>query len=265
MATRGHRSAFSSRSVSPVGYPEPYDPYSLPIELNERQNLDSRSPDGRSVRGHRDQPLGISFDNESPSTYPAASARRGRSSNNYIPLAGQSDSPQIPSGQNESPHTPYGFPTRRGSLSTLGSQFSPYKAVAMDLDTQALVDRRAGELAQWKIHWYTPAMILVLFVGGLIGAVGHHYFYKSLDGRPAKNQLLMIRYGTALAFFTKSTLVGTVILCYRQRIWHTFRKKAMTLNAIDGLFSATEDITAFTILEMIRNAKLATLMALCSW
>ncbi|KAF2204688.1 hypothetical protein GQ43DRAFT_364113 [Delitschia confertaspora ATCC 74209] len=148
-------------------------------------------------------------------------------------------------------------------MSTFDSRLSPYKST--DVDTQALVNRRAGETVQWHIHWYTPAITVALFVGGFMGAVAHHLFYKHLNGRPAENQLLMIRYGTALAFFTKATLVGTVILCYRQRIWHTFRKKAMTISAIDGLFAATEDPTSFRIGEMIKNAKLATLMALCSW
>jgi hypothetical protein len=145
---------------------------------------------------------------------------------------------------------------------TLAS-LSPYKT--KDIDAQALLDRRAGELVQWHIHWITPASIAALYVAGVIAAVGHHLFYKKLDGEPAENQLLMIRYGTALAFFVKSTLVGTVILCYRQRIWYTFRKKAMTISAIDGLFAATEDPTSFINLEMIRNGKLATFMALCSW
>lgn len=52
----------------------------------------------------------------------------------------------------------------------------------------------------------------------------------------------------------------------RQRIWHTLRRKAMTINGIDGLFSATEDPTMFFLnWEMVRNGKLATLMAICSW
>jgi hypothetical protein len=130
---------------------------------------------------------------------------------------------------------------------------------------QALVDQRAGEIATWKIHWQTPAIIIVLWVAGVMAVLGHHFFYASLDGHPAENQLVKIRYGTALGYFVKSCLVGSVILSYRQRIWHTFRQKAMTLSAIDGLFSVTEDPTQFINWEMLRNSKLATLMALCSW
>lgn len=148
----------------------------------------------------------------------------------------------------------------------MASMTSLYKSKTVDADTQALVDKRVGELAQWHIHWTTPAIISSLFVAGVLGAVGHHMFYAHLDGKPAINQLMMIRYGTALAFFTKSMLVSCVVVCYRQRIWHTLRSKAMTINGIDGLFSATEDPTMFFLnWEMVRNGKLATIMALCSW
>lgn len=135
----------------------------------------------------------------------------------------------------------------------------------MDADAQALVDRRAREVAPWHVHWSTPATLAALYLAAVIAAVGHHVFYLKLDGEPAENQLKMMRYGTALAFFVRSTLVGTVVLCYRQRIWHTFRKKAMTLRAIDGLFAATEDPSRFWNWEMMSNGKLATFMAACSW
>ena len=151
----------------------------------------------------------------------------------------------------------------RESMFTLNSL---YQTKTLDADTQALVDKRVGELAQWHVYWTTPAIIAFLFVVGVVGAIGHHLFYTNLNGKPATEQLKMVRYGTAMAFFVKSMLVSTVIVCYRQRIWHTLRRKAMTINGIDGLFSATEDPTMFFLnWEMIRNGKLATLMAICSW
>lgn len=100
----------------------------------------------------------------------------------------------------------------------------------------------------------------------ILGAIAHHLFYEHLNGKPATSQLQMVRYGTAMAPFTKSMLVSTKIVCYRQRIWHTLRCKALTISGIDGLFSATEDpIMFFLNWEMVRNGKLATLMAVCSW
>jgi hypothetical protein len=124
---------------------------------------------------------------------------------------------------------------------------------------------RSKTTAVWKIHWYMPTAMVCLLILGVFGAVSHHLFYSSLDGKVATNQLLKVRFGTAFAFFTKSMLVGTSVIAYRQRIWHTLREKAMTLNAIDSLFGVIEDPTMFGSWEMIRNAKLATLMALAAW
>ncbi|KAF2083437.1 hypothetical protein K490DRAFT_51695 [Saccharata proteae CBS 121410] len=145
---------------------------------------------------------------------------------------------------------------------SLGTDMSKWKT---DPDTQNLVERRSKEIAQWKIHWQTPAMMVILFIVGMAGAIAHHLFYSTLNGRPANKQLTMIRYGTALAFFTKACLVGSVVSSFKQRIWHTFRSRAMTVGAIDGLFAVIENPWYFTQFEMLRNAKLATLMALGVW
>ena len=72
-------------------------------------------------------------------------------------------------------------------------------------------------LRRWStgVHWYVPTSMVVVFFLGCAGAVGHHLFYSHLDDRPAMNQLTMNRYGTAFAFFTKASLVGSVVLAYR--------------------------------------------------
>lgn len=201
----------------------------------------------------------------------------------------RADSPEVSPPNSRSASPPSGFSTTRGLVRGMGAQYTPVNPLerpppvqsgapslyslnslnhykTMDAATQQLVDRRVGEIAEWHIHWITPALIIGMFVAGVMAAMGHHLFYVRLDGEPAEEQLKMVRYGTALAFFVKSTLVGCVIMCYRQRIWHTFRTKAMTVMGIDGLFSATEDPTQFFYnWEMITNGKLATLMAVLSW
>lgn len=48
-------------------------------------------------------------------------------------------------------------------------------------------------------HWFIwrPAWnMYVMFLLGFAIAVGHHAFYQALDGRPADNQLAMLRYGS---------------------------------------------------------------------
>ncbi|KAH8722387.1 hypothetical protein GQ44DRAFT_711979 [Phaeosphaeriaceae sp. PMI808] len=258
MSSRGPQSAYSSHPTSPTAAPARYDPFASdadPVELYDipRQSLNHHNTGGTDGTS----PL------QSPDPDDIARGRGSLRPDSYFGLSYNSGGQYAPlPGQNESP----GRPSLRAGRESMYTLNSLYQTKQIDADTQALVDRRAGEIAQWHIHWTTPAIIAVLFLAGVGAAVGHHFFYLSLHGAPAHNQLGMIRWGTGLAFFVKSTLVGTAIICNRQRIWRTFRRKAMTIEGIDGLFSAPEDPTQFFInMEMWKNGKLATFMALCSW
>lgn len=260
MTSRGPQSAYSSPERSPEPLPNVYDPFRSDEDnieladtkrppLNPRESYGSR---GRSPFQSPDEHFrDTSRERLRPDSY--FSSLRGGDAH-YVPIVG--------SGVRASSPRP-SIISARESTFTLNSL---YQNKTVDADTQALVDRRAGEIAQWHIYWTTPALIASLFLAGLAAAVGHHFFYAHLNGQPAEHQLKMVRYGTALAFFVKSTLVGCVIMCNRQRIWYTFRRKAMTITGIDGLFSATEDPTQFFLnWEMIKMGKLATFMAACSW
>lgn len=224
----------ASRSVSPDPFADRYDPHDAPSDPIAMQTL---SPDlcrapSPGLSPQRSPEIGLSFP-------------RGHQS--YEPVRSS-----LP-------------PTESRATSLYSSHSLGYHRTK-DHDAQQLVDRRAGEIAEWKIHWITPALMIALFVAGVAAAVGHHFFYMSLEGKPATNQLLMVRYGTALAFFVKSALVGSIVMCYRQRIWHTLRTRALTIMGIDGLFSSIEDPTQFFYNgEMMINAKIATAMAICSW
>ncbi|CAZ84010.1 unnamed protein product [Tuber melanosporum] len=116
-----------------------------------------------------------------------------------------------------------------------------------------------------KIHWFMPTAMVCLLIAGILGSLGHHFFYASLQGKQAEDQLMKVRYGTVLAYFTKVSLVGSVVLAYRQRIWHTMRQKAITLKGIDHLFAVVEDPTCFASKEIYFKAKLATAMAMATW
>ncbi|KAF2129263.1 hypothetical protein P153DRAFT_339924 [Dothidotthia symphoricarpi CBS 119687] len=243
MASRDPLSPQSSRSMSPDNDLEHYDTFHSQSDPVEMSLLSGPLAHFEDFHDSRDRP---------------SEARRSLRPGTFLPMSPDSGQYEPLRERNTSPG-----PTGRESIYTLNSI---YHHKTTNADTQALVDRRAGELAKWHVHWTTPALIAGLFTAGVAAAIGHHLFYASLDGHPATEQLMMVRYGTAFAYFFKSMLVGTVVICYRQRIWHTFRTKAMTMNGIDGLFSATEDPTQFFLnWEMLRNGKLATVMALCSW
>lgn len=100
---------------------------------------------------------------------------------------------------------------------------------------------------------------------GVACAASHHFYYWSLDGRPATNQIKMMRYGTMLAFGAKAGLSAAVIVAFRQRVWTTVRKRFMTVGALDALFSATEDSQAVMSWEMVQSAKVAALLAAYVW
>jgi hypothetical protein len=71
-----------------------------------------------------------------------------------------------------------------------------------------------------QIHWYTPTMMILLGVAGLLGAVGHHLYNSRLQGRPVIGDAQWPqRWGVAMAFFVKMTLVGAVQMAVKQRAW----------------------------------------------
>jgi hypothetical protein len=108
-------------------------------------------------------------------------------------------------------------------------------------------------------------MMYILFALGVAGARSHHAFYISLDGSEVKDQLLMLRYGTALAYLTKASLMASVVLAYRQQIWATFRRKLLSITAVDSLFAVMEDLSAIFNLEVFQQAKVAMFLAVVVW
>ncbi|KAL5414119.1 hypothetical protein PMIN03_003369 [Paraphaeosphaeria minitans] len=240
----------ASRSVSPDPFADRYDAHDAPSDpIADRYDAHDAPSDPIAV-----QTL-------SATAYPSPGLRRGPSPQ-PSPEVGLS----FPRGGHSYEPVPSAFPPTDSRTTSLYSTHSLGYHKTKDQEAQQLVDRRAGEIAEWTVHWVPPALMMALFVAGVAAAVGHHLFYISLQGKPATDQLTMVRYGTALAFFVKSALVGSIVMGYRQRIWHTFRTRALTIAGIDGLFSATEDPTQFFYNgEMMINAKIATVMAICSW
>ncbi|KAF3003490.1 hypothetical protein E8E13_004348 [Curvularia kusanoi] len=214
MASRDAQPAMSSRNSSLDLRAQPYDPFDDQVELTHMPRPSLRAHDSHSSRESlEDERRGRPHDRTRTGAYLLPTQGNAQ----YAPLTDRNGSPG---------------PSMRSERESTFSLTSLYQSKAVDADTQALVDKRVGELAQWHIHWTTPAIMASLFVAGVMGAIGHHLFYAHLNGKPATDQLMMVR----------------------QRIWHTLRSKAMTINGIDGLFSATEDPTMFFLnWEMVRN------------
>lgn len=143
----------------------------------------------------------------------------------------------------------------------LGNELSSY------IKTEYQVLER-DKTSPWGIHWYSPALMLGLFLTGIASAMAHHFFYNSLNLKDVESNISQewaIRIGTGLAFTAKACLAASVGVAYTQRLWATLRRKPITLQAVDDLFLLTMNPTSFFSREVLWKAKLLCFMAASMW
>lgn len=128
--------------------------------------------------------------------------------------------------------------------------------------------------AKWGVNWRAPFKMLGFLVSGVGLAVGHYYYFMSLEGTivvPPKgrydldDQEWHARFGTALAFLVKTCFVAAVAIAYKQSAWLNMRSKAHSVSGLDSMFSGTTDILAFFSLDFMLHAKVAALIAGVTW
>jgi hypothetical protein len=110
-----------------------------------------------------------------------------------------------------------------------------------------------SRMLELSIRWWSTVQMGGLLLLGLATATGHHVYHTSLDGRlagSANRQEWSIRFGTAFAYFTQTSLGASVVCAYSQHIWTVFKSKPVSIKVIDAMFSATADPTAFGTREM---------------
>ncbi|KAF4874422.1 hypothetical protein CGCSCA1_v006445 [Colletotrichum siamense] len=115
---------------------------------------------------------------------------------------------------------------------------------------------------------WSPTWNIYLFcIFGIGFAIGHHAFYASLEGKIVygDDQLLMLRYGTALAFAAKASLVASVLTAFREQIWATTRSTMISISTLDDMFAAPETPFSLLNLEFISKAKIVVVLALYGW
>ncbi|GAB1318730.1 Formylmethionine deformylase-like protein [Madurella fahalii] len=123
---------------------------------------------------------------------------------------------------------------------------------------------RSSPWREWS--WFrSPGPMYAAFCLGIIFAGSHHAFYSSLDGKPADDQIRMMRMGGLLSYAAKASLVSSVIFAYRQQVWVTARRKRLRLRTIDSLFAAVDEFIALLNWEFAKNAKVAMALAVLTW
>ncbi|KAJ4308715.1 hypothetical protein N0V84_011943 [Fusarium piperis] len=113
--------------------------------------------------------------------------------------------------------------------------------------------------------WIATYSMYFFLVAGVCFAIGHHFFYSSLDGEIVGDQLRMLRWGTALAFASKASLTAAVLSAFDQQVWATVRSRFLTVVALDSMFAATENPLDLLNFELLTKAKMAIAMALFGW
>ena len=159
-----------------------------------------------------------------------------------------------------SDHSPSGYHSPHISLHP---DQSPYEYASHSPGPPAPRRRRDWSYL-WS--WFDPSWVMYeMLLIGIILAVGHHVFYSRLDGRPADDQLQMMRYGNFLSYAAKSFLATSIIFAYKQQIWATVRRNNLELGTIDSLFSAVDDLRALLNWDFAKRAKVALGLAIIFW
>ena len=167
-------------------------------------------------------------------------------------------------------------------LSTAGAGLSVTIAKTPLAQTENLAAKRHERLIQkdaaptpaqekyvrWGVTLKTPLLIVLWTLAGFGWAAGHHLYYRSLDGTKAgssSQQHWAVNFGTALAFLVVASLRAACDIVYQQYVWTVFKRKTLSLDTLDKLFSVTADPTAFVSWEFIRHAKIAFFLATLCW
>lgn len=132
-----------------------------------------------------------------------------------------------------------------------------------EIDNTSPQQTEAGTL-----HWKAPVAMVAYLLFGIGFALGHHFYWNSLDGTLVPSdtdQEWSSRAGIAAAFLAQSALCLAVGAAYTQRIWVTVKQKPMTLSGLDKVFSLQSDIFSFLSTEVLSKATFLCLLGLCAW
>lgn len=132
------------------------------------------------------------------------------------------------------------------------------------------------------IHWQAPCLIVGFLVLGVIFSVGHHLFYRALDGNMVTDkdfslfgshhsrQQLNLAVGTAFSFIVRACFALSVSTAYYQIFWKmivhaTHDSKSATLGRIDTAFTATSNVFALFHIPLWFRQPLLFFAASTAW
>lgn len=124
-------------------------------------------------------------------------------------------------------------------------------------------------MAAQQIHWRVPTTIISTFLAGIAFALGHHFFYASLDGIEIDQAHWSQEYyravGTAFSFLVRAALATAIAAVYWQAFWCRLAGKQLSVSVIDSLANLLGAIQEFFISSAIKASPLLAVLALISW
>lgn len=119
------------------------------------------------------------------------------------------------------------------------------------------------------MHWRVPLVLTTAFIAGIAFAIGHHFFYRSLDGsivdQHAFDQQINIGIGTAFAFLVRATLVISVGTAFVQVLWRILLTESLTIASIDSLSQLRSSLWDLLNVKLLWKHPVLAFLAIVSW
>jgi hypothetical protein len=107
-------------------------------------------------------------------------------------------------------------------------------------NTLAYQPQSSRKYVRWGIAWKPPSLMIGFAFLGFLSAIGHHLYYRALDGHavgsPTRQQWAF-RFGTAFSFLVIALLKAANNAAYSQYVWTLVRKRSFSIATLDKLFS----------------------------
>jgi hypothetical protein len=118
------------------------------------------------------------------------------------------------------------------------------------------------------IHWRQAHLMLATFALGLFAAIGHFFWYWNLKGKTVRSKIEQehnIQMGSILASIQRASLATSVWFVFMQWFWREWKKRPMSLIAIDCSFSVQTSFWSLFRPELAKKATISFSIAIIAW
>ena len=119
------------------------------------------------------------------------------------------------------------------------------------------------------MHWKAPTTMLAAFAIGVAFAIGHHFFYQSLDGTPLDSatfdQQINTAVGTAFAFLVRASLSVAIGVAFVQVLWRRLLAQSITVSRIDSMTQLLTSLFDLLNLKTLWQHPVLAVLAIISW